>query len=114
MHPLSVFPSLLTFQLLAPTVLRVAAALYILFVAKMKSKHWSAIIFAVLGVLLFIGLYTQVAALAAIIVLSIDLNRNKKKYGVNLEQKIIFAFVIVILASLLFTGPGFLAFDLPL
>ena len=98
-------------------LLRVAVAVYILFVAWIKYKTPQKIlatIFAVLGLLLFVGLYTQVAALLAIIFLCWDLFQNIKKHGVTLEQKMIFTFVIVILISLLFTGPGFLAFDLPL
>jgi hypothetical protein len=117
MHPLAIFPHLLTYGLVAPLLLRFAVAVYILFVAKIKYKHastFAVLAFGIIGIFLLIGLYTQVVAGLAIILLSTDLYQNIKKYDVNLEQKMIFAFAIVILLSLLFTGPGFLAFDMPL
>ncbi len=117
MHPLSAFPQLLTYGLLAPLLLRVSVAAYILFVAKIKytkSQKFISALFAILGLLLFVGLYTQIAAGLAIVLLCADFYGNLKRHGVTLEQKMIFTFVMVILLSLLFVGPGFLAFDLPL
>ena len=117
MHPLSTFPSLLDFGLISPLILRLAVAVYFLFVARIKYKHKSPLsagVFTIIGILIFVGLYTQVASFLAIIILSFDMYQNKKKFGLNLEQKMIFIFVTIITFSLLFTGPGFLAFDLPL
>ncbi len=116
MHPLTTFPALLTFGLIAPLLLRLAVSLYMLLVAhlKFKTQKIGSIIFAIPGLLLLIGFHTQIASLFSIIVLSIDAYTNKKRAGLALEQKMIFAFVVIILLSLLFTGPGFFALDLPL
>ncbi len=65
-----------------------------------------------------LGLYTQITALAAIAILKLDFYwdywTNRKTVPIPENQKILFGVFIVILISLLLTGPGFLAFDLPL
>jgi uncharacterized membrane protein YphA (DoxX/SURF4 family) len=117
MHPLSLLPQLLTFQLIAPFLLRVAAAVVGLAVAGARYKKpykWAAVFYAAVSVLLLIGLYTQVAALVGIVLVCFDWWADKKIAPLSAEQKTLRIIIIVILVSLLFTGPGFWAMDLPL
>lgn len=117
MHPLSIFPGLLTFQLVAPFLLRLVVGFFILSIGwdRYKKPYKSAcIIYAVAGILLILGLYTQIAAILALIVLKFDFYMDKKNGHVSREKFILQVVVNIIVISLLFTGPGFLAFDLPL
>ena len=79
-----------------------------------ESNKIVAIIEAVVGILLLIGLWTQLAALVVILDLIIRLirkikNRSFLSNGVNY-----YLILLVMAISLLVTGAGFLAFDLPL
>lgn len=121
MHTLSIFPSLLTFALLSPFITRVMAALFVLYLGKKrynKEYKWISFIYIVSGALVFIGLWTQVAAIVAIAVLKwdfyVDFYRNRNVTLPAKETYFLYALAIFILLSLLFTGPGFFAFDLPL
>ena len=116
MHPLTVIPQLLTFERVAPLLLRVVVALFILFLARehyKKPRKWVVIFYIVSGVFLILGLYTQIAAILGILVIKYDFWSNKKPLKISSEM-ILYTMAVVILISLLVTGPGFLAFDLPL
>ena len=117
MHPLSIFPSLLTFGLMAPFLLRLSAgALILIFGWERNQKQYKtqSIFYAISGVLLVVGLYTQIAAIVGLILLRFDMWADKKTAPVSRECRIVDILLNVILISLLFTGPGFFAFDLPL
>ena len=117
MHPLSMFPQLLTFGLIAPFLLRLAVGLFILSIGWDRYKKpykLTSIVYAVVGALLVLGLYTQIAAILALVVLKFDFYTEKKTGPVSREKFILQVMVNVVVISLLFTGPGFLAFDLPL
>ncbi|MBA3733473.1 hypothetical protein H0W91_03820 [Patescibacteria group bacterium] len=117
MHPLTVFPELLTFELIAPFILRLAACVFIFFIAKErynKSYKWASIVYGISGLFILLGLYTQISALIAIASIKFDYWVNRKGLTISTERKLLCAIVILILLSLLFTGPGFLALDLPL
>lgn len=114
---LSLFPSLFTYSLLAPFFLRlVLGAVMIFFAFKNIQKRQQitvtfGVIQALCGVLLIIGLLTQLAALVLIIIFGLLLVKQitKKAFlsdGVNYN---ILLFIIAL--SLLFTGPGLFAFD---
>ncbi len=144
---LSVFPDLLAFGLLAPLLLRVALGL--MFVrfglhklgrgradksAFFDSMGWKpgnyfafgfGIIELATGVLLVVGLYTQIAALITIIILlgaliikTSPLRRPAEeagKHALGIESgKGFLALLFIISLSLLVSGAGFFAFDLPL
>ena len=117
MHPLSVFPQLLTFGLIAPLLLRLVAGVLFLWFGVKKYKD-GQVVYAVIkiltGIFLVIGLYTQIASIIGIVLVSIEYHKQKKLGSLTKERTIISILVKVILLSLLFTGPGFLAFDLPL
>lgn len=121
MHTLTIFPSLLTFGLISPFILRLAVALFVFSLGKNRYKKeykWSSVFYIASAVLVFIGLYTQIAVLIAIVVLKFDFYleywKNRTFTPISKETYFLYSLAIIILLSLLFTGPGFLAFDLPL
>jgi uncharacterized membrane protein YphA (DoxX/SURF4 family) len=118
---LSTFPDLLSYQMFAPLLIRLTLGIILI--------HWTyktlrshpdtnkkmvAIVEGVAGLLLVIGLWTQVAAL----VIAVDLViRLFGKYQTKslLTDGVNYYFILFILAlTLLFTGAGFVAIDLPL
>ncbi len=121
---LSVFPSLLSFQSFSPLIIRLTLGFILLFwtyktftkpdlFSTPKTKLIS-LIEGITSVFIIVGLFTQVAVSIIVIDLLIRLVtkiRNKAFFsdGIN------YYFIVLILAiSLLLTGPGFLAFDLPI
>lgn len=133
---LSVFPDLLAFGLFAPLLLRVALGLaFVRFgwhkvgrgraekAAFFDSLGWKpgayfafgfgALELAV-GTFLLIGLYTQVAALAAALVsLGALVLKKKPSQGITSSRGFL-GLLFIIALSLLVLGAGFFAFDLPL
>lgn len=133
---LNVFPDLLTFSFFAPFLLRVALGV-IFFdfgrhtLGKGKAQHGA--LFEALGLrqgtryatalgtleviiaLMFLaGVYTQIAALVALI-LSLAAYYLKGKHGAHIEHRRHLFFLTAIIAlSLLLSGAGAIAFDLPL
>ncbi len=118
MHPLTTFPELLTFGLFAPTILRITVGLFLFNLAREKYKNpnvWFSILCVVFGGLVFVGLYTQISAILAIALLKFDFWTQKNNPIMYSKDKLLLlSGAILILLSILFTGPGFLAFDLPL
>lgn len=119
---LSIFPSLLTWQLFAPLLMRLTLGTVIVFEAYRAYSKRSislqqkilSLVEVLAGILLIIGLWTQVAALFIAIDLIIRLayKIKSKKFlndGVNY-----YLILLVMAISLLVTGAGFLAFDMPL
>jgi uncharacterized membrane protein YphA (DoxX/SURF4 family) len=116
MHTLSIFPQLFTYGLIAPFLLRLAVGGLRLFVGieKWKKDKTLSVLNIVSSLCLIAGLYTQVAVIVGIILISIDYFSEKKAGTLTKEKTVISILMKVVLLSLLFTGPGFLAFDLPL
>jgi len=117
MNTLSIFPDLLTFGLVGPLLLRIAVIIFITYLSldRLKEKNiLIAIPSIITGILILLGLYTQIAAILGIIVISSDYMINKGSTQFGTERKLLYGIVKIILLSLLVTGPGFLAFDLPL
>ncbi len=117
MHILTLFPQLLTFQLLAPTLLRLTVGIIILYIGKerfSKEYKYSSLLYFVSGIMLILGLYTQIAALLGIIMVKFDFWVDKKARVTSNEHWALYALMTVVLISLLVTGPGFMAFDWPL
>ncbi len=132
---LNPFPELLAFGLLSPFLIRVC--LGVIFVRHgyfklFKNRAEAAGSFAVVGVfanhmavvvgmiemvggiMLLAGFLTQVVALilsAAVVITGVI---KKKSAGMAQREIGFSAFVFLALVSLLFSGAGFLAFDLPL
>jgi uncharacterized membrane protein YphA (DoxX/SURF4 family) len=118
---LSLFPNLLTYEMLAPLALRVTLGVVLLLWGfKAVRPHVTTsntilgVIDVVSGVLLIVGLFTQAAALVAAIILASKL-WNKAVSKALFTDGVNYYFILFIIAvSLVFTGAGFLAFDLPL
>jgi uncharacterized membrane protein YphA (DoxX/SURF4 family) len=118
---LSLFPSLLSFDPLAPFLLRLTLAAILIHWAyghiKYKKQAGAVaigLIEGVIGILFVIGLFTQLAALVAIVLLPIKLIQ-KIKAGALFTDGVNYYFIVLIIAvSLLFMGPGAYSFDLPL
>ena len=130
---LNPFPTLLYLTFFAPTLLRVAAALVFFYVAYTQYRHhdeisrlpfpviggaqfiWLAAIFHIaVGSMLLFGYYTQIASLLAIVGLIKGLWLNRRYPSVVILPNSTILLLLVICLSLLITGAGAFAFDIPL
>lgn len=131
---LNTFPDLLAFGFFAPTLLRIAAALVFFYgawaqysrlaelshvslpvVGRSPTIIWLSIaVHAVIGAMLFFGYYTQIAALLAILGCIKGLVWAKKYPRLFPLCRVDYALVLVICLSLLLSGAGAFAQDLPL
>ena len=133
---LNTFPDFLAFGLIAPFLLRIAlGAVFIDFgwnklrrqkaekAALFESFGWTpgahyALVLgvseSVIGTLLIVGLYTQLATLAAALICAAVLYLKKKYRERWPHDRRFFLLLFVIALSLLFSGAGFFAFDFPL
>lgn len=117
----SIFPPLLAFSGLAPLLLRITLGLVMMFWAFSKfKKHGThgisavSVIEALIGILLFVGYMTQIAAFISAIILGARLIK-KIRDRAFLTDGVNYYFILFIIAiCLIFTGAGFIAFDLPL
>jgi hypothetical protein len=113
---LSLFPELLFLAPLSATVIRIAVSCVFAYSAYTRTRSSAAllrvfaVVDAVIALALLLGMYTQLAALAGLVCaaawLIVPAWRPLPKSTV--------ALVFVMCASLLVTGAGPLAFDLPL
>lgn len=118
MHTLSLFPALFTFEIFAPTILRLIVSFFLIKTGWSKysntSERWLSLPFVILGVMIFGGLYTQLVSILALVFIKLDWWMRRKTNPLTKDQLMLYWFAGVILLSLMFTGPGMLAFDLPL
>jgi uncharacterized membrane protein YphA (DoxX/SURF4 family) len=114
---LSLFPSLLNYGPFAPVVLRLALSMHLLHSAKQKWRDGKlfgktvyrkifAILFLIAGILVFIGLLTQAAALFAALFAALAIFKKERRRENYL--------VLAIALALLVLGAGPLAIDLPI
>ena len=133
---LNPFPELLSFSLLGPFVLRVVLGLIFIDLGILKFRgekaRWLAsfealnihpadlmlAIYALLqivgGVFLIAGFWTQVAALVLAVFSGIELGIEWRAREVLKRDLVFYLLLFVISVSLLFTGAGAFAFDIPL
>lgn len=133
---LSVFPELLNYSLLAPFLLRVVVGLIFIdlgaLIFRTEKERWVASFetiglrptsfFVPLygaiqiagGTLLLIGLWTQVAALVFALITLMELYVELRAREVLKRDLVFYLLLFTISVSLLLTGPGGYAFDLPL
>jgi putative oxidoreductase len=133
---LNTFPELLTFSLFAPLILRVVLGLVFLnlgyqkfgrernswvnffSVTPFKPANFWVNIFAAIqivgGLMLIVGYYTQIAALVFAVITLAELYVENREPALLNRNLVFYLLLFAISLSLLFTGAGFLAFDLPL
>jgi uncharacterized membrane protein YphA (DoxX/SURF4 family) len=130
------FPELLTFALLAPTLLRMSLGVFIILLGQGKLKdpnkglveffeslgfkpsgyYIKALGFVeiAMGMALFVGFLTQIAALVTAIITFVSLIVTVRHPEAGLKKASEYALYFVIGISLVFTGAGLIAIDLPL
>lgn len=124
MHTLSIFPVLLSYQQLAPFIIRVVLGITLAYFGYHKilgggqssgsnSKTYG-MVEIIIALFLVVGFWTQLAALlnAIILIIKLGFKIKEKKFltdGVNY-----YILLLVMAISLIFTGAGFLAIDYPL
>lgn len=133
---LNVFPEFLTYGLLAPFILRVTLGLILISLGKLtlrgERKHWETIarflhlvpekifvfFYGILqiagGLLLIAGVWTQVIALIFTVIFLIEYSIELREEGILKQNLVFYLLLVAISISLLFSGAGFFAFDLPL
>ena len=132
---LNTFPDLLAFGLIAPLILRIAVGAMFLNagVKKLRQRTWVFALFerlnlkpastytiafgvleCVAGALLIVGFLTQIAALITLLISAFALYSKSKHPEQTPGSRGVFFLLLVISLSLLFSGAGFFAFDLPL
>lgn len=133
---LNPFPELLTFSLLGPFVLRVVVGLIFLDLGILKlrgeKQRWvttfealrivPADLFVVGygllevagGIMLILGFYTQVAALAFALFSGIEFYLESRDSVILKRNLVFYALLCAISLSLLLTGAGAFAIDIPL
>ena len=131
---LSVFPEILFLSPFAATLLRITVAIVFLYAAIMQARRieilsevpvpvlgkgawivWASVLFdTTIGVLLLVGLYTQVAALVGAIAIIKSIVFVPSYLAQIPVSRGAAALTAVILLSLLLTGAGAFAFDWPL
>lgn len=113
----TLFPSFFTFSYFAPLILRLAVALVFFEAARGTWKtrgiaaRTATAFSGILGIMLFVGLFTQLAALLGIAKI-LALTYQKKVPSI-FHSKTFALLAIAILISLMLTGAGGLAMDLP-
>jgi len=114
---LSLLPQLFSYQIVAFAILRLTVSFIAVlagFSRYNKSYKWTSVFYFVTAFFLLLGLYTQLFAIAGIILVCFDFWAEGKISTPTYEKKLLYLVCVVILLSLLFTGPGFLAIDKPL
>jgi uncharacterized membrane protein YphA (DoxX/SURF4 family) len=119
---LSVFPSLLSWQLISPLLIRLAlGAVFIFWSYRLLFKSSPntnqkivGLIEAIAGILLVIGLFTQVAALVVLVDLLIRLYGKIRTKAFLTDGVNYYLILLVLAVSLMLTGAGRYGFDWPL
>jgi uncharacterized membrane protein YphA (DoxX/SURF4 family) len=116
---LNPFPDLLTYSILAPFILRTVLALVYLDIGliNFKREGWLKTLglLEIAGaVMLFVGFYTQIASILFIIITGVSFYIEYKDESVLKRDIVFYLLVLAISVSLLLTGAGAYAKDLPL
>lgn len=121
---LSLLPELYNWSGFAPLILRVAVGLAFILqglmlvwrprLVRLPFIRLVGLIEVVLGALLFVGLFTQVVAILIMIELVGYIFINKLKLSDKTWTNTNILLLLAMALTILFLGPGLLAFDLPL
>ncbi len=121
---LSIFPSLLTYEGLAPFIIRIVLGITLAYFGYEKIKHRGessgsnsliyGVIEVVIAVFLIVGLFTQLAALLNVLILVIKIGFKIKEKAFLSDGINYYVLLLAMALSLVFTGAGWFAFDWPL
>ncbi len=121
---LNAFPDLLSLSFIAPLVLRTIVGAYFLKEAYLKliiDKKKKVNTYKVLtmigllgGIFLITGFFTQITSIILIIITISNAILISQKRSLKWSEFDFYILLIVVLISLIFTGAGFYALDLPL
>jgi uncharacterized membrane protein YphA (DoxX/SURF4 family) len=133
MHPINTFPQLLDYAINAPAILRITAAVAFVYIAQFflrerlqllaieniplvsRMRPWmvwaSSIAAIIIALFLFVGLYTQWAALIGALIILKHLYATKHYSSYLPFSRGTYLLLLIILLSLLLTGAGQPAFD---
>ncbi len=133
---LNPFPDLLNYSLIAPTLLRVVLAFVLINLGAAKLKYEKAAFIRsfeflslkhapsltkilgyvqiVLGAMFLLGFYTQIAALVTVLIAFCELVIEYMCEDILKRSLVFYLLIFTIALSLLFTGAGRFAMDLPL
>ncbi|MEI6304471.1 MAG: hypothetical protein WCP09_00420 [Candidatus Taylorbacteria bacterium] len=119
---LTVFPNLLSYNQLSPFLIRVTLGIIMVYWSyisiREQNKHAGklsvGIVEGISGILLIIGLWTQVAALVIFVDLAIRTVQKIMKKSFLTDGVNYYFILLIMAASLVFMSAGLLAFDLPL
>jgi len=133
---LNTFPDLLTYSLFAPLILRVILGVILIDLGILKYRNeksrWIAtfeglrlkpsetlvsifgLIEVVGGIMLVVGLYTQIAALVFVILFAIEFYLEWSENSLLKRDLVFYILCLGISLSLLLSGAGAFAFDIPL
>ena len=126
MSILNPLPELLSFSFVAPLFLRLVVGVYflekiypLLYAKKKKGKNENVLkgiagAEGLAAIAVIVGFYTQIAVLILITATITNLTLKTKRGGLKKEELQLSIFVLAVLLSLLVTGAGFLAIDMPL
>jgi len=112
----SIFPPLLSYSGFAPFLLRLTlgAVLGVWAYKNFKTDKKLSILEGILGALLVLGLFTQLASLVTAILLGTRLFSKIRSKTFLTDGVNYYLILFIISICLIFTGAGYLAFDLPL
>lgn len=119
MYPLNTFPRLLDYYRFSFFIVRVIVGLFIIALGKERQDKKSvlAYVYYVCGATILAGYYTQVSAIVGIILLKFDFYvdywRERENRPVPKHFYFLYAMAGLILVSLIFSGAGMWAFDMP-
>ncbi len=118
---LSLFPQILFLAPFSALLIRIAAAVVFGYDAwnrfSRKPAPWVMVVVVleiVVAIMLLVGFYTQAAALVGAITLGLLFYVNFADEKINVIREITWWLMLILLFSLMVTGPGPFAFDLPL
>lgn len=117
---LNMFPALITYNLLAPVIIRLVLGVVFGYIGhhRIKTKEKGLVLFGmihvIIGILFFVGLMTQVAAIVASIILVVQLAHKVKSKAFLTDGVNYYILLLAMSLSLIFSGSGLWALDWPL
>ncbi len=119
---LSLFPSLLAYEQLSPLILRVILGITVVYFGYRHTRRPSGgtnskiqgILEIVIAAFVLVGLFTQAAALIIALALALKLIMKVRSRAFLTDGVNYYLLLLAIAISIMVTGPGWFAFDVPL